>query len=368
MHNNTPQTLTIDLGDRSYPIYIGHGVLKDKDLLGKHLTGKQVLVVSNKTIAPLLKNAIAPLLQGVDYKLLELADGETHKNLQTLNEIYTFLLTHNYDRHCTLIALGGGVIGDITGFAAATYQRGVNFIQIPTTLLAQVDSSVGGKTGVNHPLGKNMIGAFYQPRCVVADTQVLATLPDRELSAGLAEVIKYGLIRDMEFLSWLETNMSALRKQDNVALVHAIGHSCQIKAAVVMADEREQGVRAILNLGHTFGHAIETHTGYTSWLHGEAVAVGMLMASEFSQRCGWISGSDVGRVRDLIAAAGLPTQPPQGMTADDFLRHMKRDKKVKAGVINLVLLQSLGTAVISDNYPASLLLEFLEQQTANKRE
>lgn len=363
LNNESLRTLTIDLGERSYPIYIGRNILQ-KQLLARHLGRGRVLVVSNETVAPLLQPALNAMLSGVDYNVLQLPDGEVYKNLEILNEIYSFLLSRNYDRSCTLIACGGGVVGDITGFAAATYQRGVNYIQIPTTLLAQVDSAVGGKTAVNHPLGKNMIGAFYQPLCVISDTAVLATLPARELSAGLAEVIKYGLIRDSDFTQWLEDNMNALLARDHDALVHAIEHSCRTKAAIVASDEREQGVRALLNLGHTFGHAIETHTAYSGWLHGEAVAAGMAMAAEFSRRRGWLRIEDVMRIRGLIRAAGLPLAPPPDMTADIFLRHMQRDKKVQNGRIRLVLLKAIGDAVVTDDYPPELLREFLQNATA----
>jgi 3-dehydroquinate synthase len=362
-NNGGLRTLTIDLGERSYPIYMGRNILEGS-LLAKHLGKSRILVVSNETVGPLLRPALDAMLSGRDYKVLQLPDGEIHKNLDILNEIYSFLLAHNYDRGCTLIACGGGVVGDITGFAAATYQRGVNYIQIPTTLLAQVDSSVGGKTAVNHALGKNMIGAFYQPQCVISDTAVLESLPTRELVAGLAEVIKYGLIRDSDFTQWLEDNMGDLLARKHEALIHAIELSCRTKAAIVASDEREQGVRALLNLGHTFGHAIETHTGYSSWLHGEAVGAGMAMAAEFSRRRGWLKIEDVMRIRGLIRAAGLPLTPPAGMTADIFLQHMQRDKKVQNGRIRLVLLKAIGHAVITDDYPPELLREFLQTATA----
>ncbi len=362
--NNEPlRTLTIDLGERSYPIYIGRNILQSS-LLAKHLGKGKILVVTNETVAPLLRPAIEAMLAGRDYQVLQLPDGETYKNIDILNEIWSFLLTHNYSRSCTLIACGGGVVGDITGFAAATYQRGVNYIQIPTTLLAQVDSSVGGKTAVNHPLGKNMIGAFYQPLCVISDTAVLGSLPARELSAGLAEVIKYGLIRDADFMRWLEDNMNLLLARDGQALMYAIEHSCRAKADIVASDEREQGIRALLNLGHTFGHAIETHTGYTSWLHGEAVGAGMAMAAEFSHRRGWLRAEDVMRIRGLIGAAGLPLEPPAGMKAEIFLKHMQRDKKVQDGKIRLVLLKAIGDAVVTDDYSPELLREYLKTAAA----
>jgi 3-dehydroquinate synthase len=292
---------------------------------------------------------------------LALPDGEQYKNLTTLNLIYDKLLSERFDRHCTLVALGGGVVGDITGFAAATYQRGVHFVQIPTTLLAQVDSSVGGKTGVNHPLGKNMIGAFYQPRCVIVDIDTLNTLDDRQLSAGLAEVIKYGALNDLEFFQWLENNITLLLQRDPQATAFAIERSCRNKAQVVAADEKESGVRALLNLGHTFGHAIENTMGYGNWLHGEAVATGMLMAADLSQRCGWLSRGDVQRIETLLIRARLPVRAPQQLSVETFLEAMAVDKKVKQGQINLVLLKSLGSAFVSGDYDPALLHATLAQ-------
>ncbi|MCW8918264.1 MAG: 3-dehydroquinate synthase [Gammaproteobacteria bacterium] len=342
------QTLHVDLGERSYPIYIGAGLLGDAALIQPHIRGKQVMVVSNETVAPLYLEAVVAALDGLRVESVILPDGEQYKNLQVLNTIYDALLSQRFDRKCTLVALGGGVVGDMTGFAAATYQRGVDFIQIPTTLLSQVDSSVGGKTGVNHPLGKNMIGAFHQPRCVVADTDSLNTLDDRQLSAGLAEVIKYGLIDDPEFFLWLEENVAALLRREPEALAHAIARSCADKARVVAADEREAGRRALLNLGHTFGHAIETGMGYGAWLHGEAVAVGMVLAAELSAHLGWLEPALVTRIRRLIAAAGLPVQAPDSIGSERFLELMAVDKKVLDGVMRLVLVQGLGRAVISD--------------------
>jgi 3-dehydroquinate synthase len=300
-------------------------------------------------------------LAGTRTETVVLPDGEQYKNLETMNRIYTVLLEKRFDRRCTLIALGGGVIGDMTGFAAATYQRGVNFIQVPTTLLAQVDSSVGGKTGVNHPLGKNMIGAFYQPLSVVADTNTLNTLDDRELSAGIAEVIKYGLIRDREFFSWLESNMDRLLNRDPDCLAYAIERSCRNKAEVVAADELEAGERALLNLGHTFGHAIEAGMGYGSWLHGEAVAAGMVMAAQLSAAHGWLDPATLDRIVALIAKAKLPVRGPAGMSMQQYLGLMAVDKKVKAGKINLVLLKQLGKAVVSDDYNPALLDAILKQ-------
>ncbi len=341
------KTLHVELGDRRYPIYIGPGLLGRAELLQPHLVGRQVLVVSNDTVAPLYLERARAALTGLRCATVILPDGEQYKTLETLNTVFTALLTQRFDRQCTIIALGGGVIGDMAGFAAACYQRGVAFLQIPTTLLAQVDSSVGGKTAVNHPLGKNMIGAFYQPLCVVADTDTLATLPDRELSAGLAEVIKYGLIRDRPFLDWLEMHLEALLVRDPAALSEAIERACRNKAAVVAADEREIGERALLNLGHTFGHAIETGMGYGTWLHGEAVAVGMILAAELSARLGWLHREHVERVRALLARARLPMTPPAALSPDDFLRLMAVDKKAQDGQLRLILLRALGQGVIA---------------------
>ncbi len=340
-------TLFVDLGDRSYPIHIGAGVLEHTELLRSYIPGQQTLIVSNTTVAPLYLERTLAVLDGFRCETVILPDGERYKTLETLNTVFDTLLKQRFDRNCTIIALGGGVIGDMAGFAAACYQRGVHFIQIPTTLLAQVDSSVGGKTAVNHPLGKNMIGAFYQPRCVLADTNTLNTLADRELSAGLAEVIKYGLIRDFPFLEWLESNIEALLNRDIATLNKAIEHSCRNKAEIVIADEREAGERALLNLGHTFGHAIETGIGYGEWLHGEAVAAGIVLAARLSARLGWLAGEQVERIRSLLARAHLPLDPPPILTADDFLRLMAVDKKVQNGQLRLVLLRDLGQAVIA---------------------
>jgi 3-dehydroquinate synthase len=354
------QTLTVDLGDRSYPIHIGPGLLSQPDLIVPHLLQKRVMVVTNTTVAPLYLAQLTATLEsaGVKVATVVLPDGEAYKNWETLNLIFDALLTDRAERKTTLIALGGGVIGDMTGFAAACYQRGVPFVQIPTTLLSQVDSSVGGKTGINHPLGKNMIGAFYQPKVVLADTDTLQTLPARELSAGLAEVIKYGLIWDAEFLAWLEANMDKLRALDATAIAHAIYRSCEIKAQVVAQDEREGGIRAILNLGHTFGHAIETGMGYGNWLHGEAVAAGMVMAAQTSQRMGWISEADVARTRALIRAAGLPDVAPD-LGVDTYLEYMGHDKKVEGGRMRFVLLKKLGEAVITGDVPRDVLTAVL---------
>ncbi len=351
--------LTVALGDRSYPIHIGQNLLGQADLLRAHIRGRQVLVVSNETVAPLYLNRVLGMLTGLDVSSVILPDGEQYKNLDTLNTIYTALLEKRLNRGCTLIALGGGVVGDITGFAAASYQRGVAFLQVPTTLLAQVDSSVGGKTGVNHALGKNMIGAFHQPGCVLIDTNTLDTLDDRQLSAGLAEVIKYGLIHDAEFFLWLERNITALKSRDKPALACAIERSCAIKAEIVSADEREGGVRALLNLGHTFGHAIETGTGYGNWLHGEAIGAGMVMAADLSARHGWISRDDVERTSALIRKAGLPVTPPPEMSKQQFLDLMAVDKKAVDGGLRLVLLKAIGKALVTADYRAELLGETL---------
>ncbi|OGI45272.1 MAG: 3-dehydroquinate synthase [Candidatus Muproteobacteria bacterium RBG_16_65_31] len=349
------KTLNLDLGARSYPIHIGAGLIARAELLTPHIAGERVAIVSNETVAPLYMEKLRALL--ASYRPLEvlLPDGEQYKTLEVLNRIFDALLAARCDRHTTLIALGGGVIGDMTGFAAAVYQRGVPFIQVPTTLLAQVDSAVGGKTGVNHPLGKNMIGAFYQPRAVVIDTDTLDTLPDRELSAGLAEVIKYGLIRDAPFLEWLEANMDRLLARDPEVLTEAIHRSCRNKAEVVAVDERESGARATLNLGHTFGHAIETGMGYGAWLHGEAIAAGMAMAADLSRRLGWLSDADVLRTEKLIRRARLPARAPGAVAPARFLELMSVDKKVLAGRLRLVLLKRLGEAVVTDDYPRAAL-------------
>ena len=354
------RTLHVDLGDRAYPIYIGPRLIGDAELYRRHIVGRQVMVVSNETVAPLYLEAVAGALAGYQVESVILPDGEVYKTLEVLNRIFDALLTHRFDRRCTLLALGGGVVGDMAGFAAACYQRGVSFVQVPTTLLAQVDSSVGGKTGVNHPLGKNMIGAFHQPLCVVADTETLRTLPDRELSAGLAEVIKYGLIDDPELFTWLEGNMGDLRARDAAALAHAIERSCRDKALVVAADEREAGRRALLNLGHTFGHAIETGVGYGEWLHGEAVGAGLCMAADLSRRLGWITDTELARIVDLVRAAGLPAAPPRGIATERFLELMAVDKKVLDGRLRLVLLEGIGKALITDGFPLQALRDTLE--------
>lgn len=358
------KTLHVELGDRSYPIFIGQDLLSKPELVEPYVHGSQVMIVTNTTIAPLYLEQVKKSFAKFNCRTVILPDGEKYKNLNELNAIYDALLDAKFDRKCTLVALGGGVIGDMTGFAAATYQRGVNFIQIPTTLLAQVDSSVGGKTGVNHPKGKNMIGAFHQPHCVIADSDTLNTLEDNQLSAGIAEVIKYGLIRDTAFIEWLEQNMLQLLARNPEALSYAIEVSCRCKAEIVAADEREGGVRALLNLGHTFGHAIETSTGYGNWLHGEAVATGMLMAADLSMRLGNLSGKDVERVDNILDMAMLPTRAPNHMDYDHFIELMAIDKKVRDGKINFVLFNKLGDAMVTDNFDHRLLRETIEAHRA----
>ncbi len=352
------KTLTVDLGDRSYPIYIGQGLLS-QNLLAQHIRGQQVMVVSNETVAPLYMDKVLSQLEGFEVGQVILPDGEIYKTTEVLNQVYDGLLSGRFDRKTTLIALGGGVVGDMTGFAAACYQRGVDFIQIPTTLLAQVDSSVGGKTGVNHPKGKNMIGAFYQPQCVLCDTDTLNTLEDRQLSAGLAEVIKYGIIRDREFFDWLVAHAADLVGRDPEALSYAIERSCQNKADVVVADEREAGVRALLNLGHTFGHAIETAEDYRGLLHGEAVAVGMCLAAQMSEDMGWIDSKATQEVEQACKALQLPTAIPQGLKAEDLIEHMQVDKKVDKGRVRLILLKAVGDALMTGDYPDSALSALL---------
>ena len=358
---NSMQTLNVGLAERSYNIHIGSGLLKQADYLLPLLPHKRAAIVSNTTVAPLYMEQLQKLLEanGIEIVTIVLPDGEQFKNSETLNLIYDALLTHRCERNTPLIALGGGVIGDMTGYAAASYLRGVPFIQIPTTLLSQVDSSVGGKTGINHPLGKNMIGAFYQPQVVIADIDTLNTLPDEELRAGLAEVIKYGLIRDLSFLEWLETNMEKLLARDAAALQYAIARSCENKAEVVGNDERESGERALLNLGHTFGHAIENGMGYGAWLHGEAVAAGTMMAADLSQRLGWLTEQDVLRAKHIFERAGLPVIAPH-MSVEQYIQLMGLDKKVVDGKIRFVLLKALGHAVISSAVPLEMLRATLE--------
>lgn len=355
------KTLNVELGERRYPIHIGRGLLHQPQLLKPYIHGSRVAVVTNVTVAPLYLETLMQGLTAWRPVTISLPDGEAHKTLQVLDSIFTLLLQNHCDRKTTLIALGGGVVGDMTGFAAASYQRGIPFIQIPTTLLAQVDSSVGGKTGVNHTLGKNMIGAFHQPQCVIIDTDTLNTLPDKELSAGLAEVIKYGLIGDPEFFSWLEQNMDKLLARDPQVLAYAIERSCADKAAVVAADEREAGSRALLNLGHTFGHAIETGAGYGAWLHGEAIAAGMCMAADLSRRLGWLTVQEVQRIEKLIQRAKLPIRAPRSLSSARLRELMSVDKKVEAGQLRLILPKGLGQSVITADVPATLLDQTLEQ-------
>ncbi len=342
--------LSVDLPHKSYPIFIGQKILTNSSLIKPYVKGQQVMIVSNETIAPLYLDQAKALFKDYQVDVVILPDGEQFKTLECLNLIYTALLTHKHNRTTTLVALGGGVVGDMTGYAAASYQRGVDFIQLPTTVLSQVDSSVGGKTGVNHALGKNMIGAFHQPNCVLIDIETLHTLPDEELSAGLAEVIKYGLICDNPFFEWLEENVEKLMARDQDALIYAIETSCANKAKVVAQDEREGGIRAILNLGHTFGHAIETEQGYGNWLHGEAVAVGTVMAVDLSKRLGWISDQEAQRVTSILTKAKLPIDCPQGMSPDRFKELMAVDKKVLDGKLRLVLLKAMGQAVTTSDF------------------
>ena len=349
------QTLYVELGERRYPIFIGSD-LDPQALLASYIHGKQVMIVSNTTIAPLYLQRYQTAIEALDKRVATciLPDGEKYKDSQHLNLIFDALLEAGFNRDCTVLALGGGVIGDMAGFASACFQRGVYFIQVPTTLLSQVDSSVGGKTGINHPLGKNMIGAFQQPQVVLADMSQLSTLPDRELSAGLAEVIKYALLGDESFLVWLEENMDALVARDEKLLAEAVYRSCAHKARIVANDEKEQGERALLNLGHTFGHAIESYMGYGVWLHGEAVATGMVMAADLSQRMGWISQEDLERTKKIISRAQLPIVCPK-IPLDDFLAYMAHDKKVLNGQLRLVLLKQLGKAVITRDFDLELM-------------
>ena len=346
------RTLTVGLGERSYPIHIGPGLIGESPLFAPHLRSGRAAVITNETVAPLYADAVERTLAACGARCFRVVipDGEAQKRWETLDRVYGELLRAQVDRQTVIVALGGGVVGDLAGFAAATYQRGVPFIQVPTTLLAQVDSSVGGKTAVNHVLGKNMIGAFHQPLAVIADTMTLDTLPDRELAAGLAEVIKYGAIRDLAFFGWLEGNIDRLRAREPAALAYAIGRSCEIKAEIVALDEHEVGLRALLNFGHTFGHAIETLEGYGAWLHGEAVAAGMVMAARLSSRLGRLPEADAHRLEALIRRAGLPVEPPR-LAMGDWLDAMGRDKKNEAGRITLILLDRLGAAAIEKNAP-----------------
>ncbi|MBZ2398188.1 3-dehydroquinate synthase [Erwinia amylovora] len=352
------ERITVTLGERSYPITIAAGLFSDPASFWPLKAGEQVMLVTNQTLAPLYLDTLRARLEdvGVVVDQVILPDGEQYKTLAVMDQVFSALLAKPHGRDTTLVALGGGVIGDLTGFAAASYQRGVRFIQVPTTLLSQVDSSVGGKTAVNHPLGKNMIGAFYQPAAVVVDLDCLNTLPGRELSSGLAEVIKYGIILDGEFFNWLEQNLDALLALDGTALAWCIRRCCELKAEVVAADEHEHGLRALLNLGHTYGHAIEAHMGYGNWLHGEAVAAGMVMAARTAERLGQFSPQDTDRIIALLRRAGLPVEGPQSMAAEDYLPHMMRDKKVQAGELRLVLPLAIGRAEVRKGVAHDMVL------------
>ncbi|MBT3195887.1 MAG: 3-dehydroquinate synthase [Candidatus Ruthia sp.] len=355
------RTLKLNLSEKSYPIYIGQGLLSQGELLTKHISGKQVMIVTNTTVAPLYLEKVKSLLGDYQVSEVVLPDGEEHKTLDTVNLIFSALLEARFDRSCTLIALGGGVVGDMTGFAAASYQRGVSFIQIPTTLLSQVDSSVGGKTGVNHVLGKNMIGAFYQPKCVVIDVDTLDTLEDREYSAGMAEIIKYGLLGNIDFLHYLQNNIDGLMSRDKSMIIESVYRSCEDKADIVAQDELEAGKRALLNLGHTFGHAIENTLGYGNYLHGEAISVGMLMAAKLSQLEDQLSANEVGEIQHLLEKSNLPISISGKITASDFMAAMSVDKKVIDGNIRLILLKKLGDAFICDDYQSQLLDQVINE-------
>jgi 3-dehydroquinate synthase len=352
------QRIDVNLGVRSYPIFIGAGVMERGEELARAIPARDVLLVTNTTVGPLYAARLADALAPRRCLEVALPDGEMHKTLANVSRMLDVLVANRFSRDACVVALGGGVVGDMAGFAAACYQRGISFVQVPTTLLAQVDSSVGGKTGVNHPGGKNLIGAFHQPDAVFADTHTLNTLPDRELRAGLAEVIKYGLIVDRDFFDWLESHAGELLARDPAALAHAIKRSCEIKADIVARDEREQGERALLNLGHTFGHAIESATNYSAWLHGEAVGAGMLLAADMSQRLGWVSANDVARVERILTTFGLPVDV-KAVGADVVAEKMKIDKKVAAGRIRLVLLKGIGRSVVTGDYADAALRDTL---------
>ena len=363
--------IIVELGDRSYPIYVGNGLLGKGNLFSENIRSKQLMIVSNTTIAPLYLKTVMQSLQelvseGLEINSVILPDGERYKTLDAVNDIITALLNKRYGRNSCLVALGGGVVGDITGFAAACYQRGIDFIQIPTTVLAQVDSSVGGKTGVNHAAGKNMIGAFHQPRAVIADTTVLDTLSNREVGAGLAEVVKYGLIRDEMFFNWLEENIDRLLAREPEALAYIIEQSCRNKAEVVAKDERESGIRAILNLGHTFGHAIETGLGYGEWLHGEAIALGMLMAADLSHRMGWLTEGVIDRIKQMLVKLNLPVSLPDNFCPEKMRELMSVDKKAKDGVLFLILLKGIGEAVVTNEFDEDVLMETLCHFTSDE--
>ena len=355
------RTVEIDLGARGYPIHVGAGILGERGLFAPHVGDRHAFVVTNQTVAPLYLDRLRPALADASrVDTCVIADGERHKTLDTFADIQNALVERRAARDAIVIALGGGVVGDIAGFAAACYQRGVDFLQVPTTLLAQVDSSVGGKTGVNLPGGKNLVGAFHQPRCVISDTATLSTLDPREVRAGFAEIVKYGLIDDPEFFDWLEANMTALLDLDDEALGIAVVRACERKAALVVADERESGVRALLNLGHTFAHAIEAGSGYGAWLHGEAVAAGIVLASRMSHRMGWLTGQDCERIERLLARAGLPIRAPAALSAQRMLELMSVDKKIRRGRLRLILLRGIGDAVMTDEFDPESLRETLE--------
>jgi 3-dehydroquinate synthase len=355
------QRINVELGTRGYPIFIGAGAMEQAEELNRAIPARDVLLVTNTTVGPLYADKLAAALAPRRCIEVELPDGETHKTLANVTRMLDVLIANRFGRDACVVALGGGVVGDMAGFAAACYQRGIAFVQVPTTLLAQVDSSVGGKTGVNHPGGKNLIGAFHQPAAVFADTNSLNTLPDRELRAGLAEVIKYGLIVDRDFFDWLEAHATELLARSPEALVHAIRRSCEIKAEIVGRDEREQGERALLNLGHTFGHAIESATNYSTWLHGEAVGAGMLLAADMSKRLGWVTAADVERVEGILRRFGLPVDV-SALPAAALAEKMKIDKKVAAGRIRLVLLKAIGKSVVTGDYADAALRETLQSR------
>ena len=359
------QKIIVDLGERSYPIFIGSGLLAQSHLIPMNINEGRVVIVTNTVVSPLYLEKAKSFFSDRSCSQVVLQDGESFKTLETINVIYKFLLEGKYDRKTTLVALGGGVVGDITGFVAATYLRGIDFVQVPTTLLSQVDSSVGGKTGVNHELGKNMIGAFYQPRCVIADTSVLLTLPQRELKAGFAEVLKYGLINDLDFFEWLDSNSSELLQKEPGLMTSVIKRSCEIKAEIVAKDEREAGTRALLNFGHTFGHAIEAAMGFGNVLHGEAVAMGMVMAADLSLRVGWISSSEAFRVRQVLENNfQLNIVPPDKVSVEQFLEFMASDKKTENNILKFILLHSIGDAGISSEIPIDLLRATLGARTS----
>jgi len=352
-------TLQVELGDRSYPIYIDNGLSIESNLLSAHIRSQRVCIISNTLVHPLYADKIKAQLTGFQVDELVLPDGEAEKSLANFDKIMSHLLANGHGRDTTLIALGGGVIGDICGFAAACYQRGIDFIQVPTTLLSQVDSSVGGKTAVNHPLGKNMIGAFYQPKAVIIDTDTLSTLPTREFNAGMAEVIKYGILGDGGFFSWLENHIAEIKSANKAALTQMIETCCQCKADIVAADETEAGVRALLNLGHTFGHAIEAEQGYGKWLHGEAVATGMVLAAKLAVKMNLLEASDLRRIESLIQAFDLPLDAPKNMGFDQFLAHMRRDKKNLAGKLRFIVPTAIGKSEIRDDVTEDMLQQIL---------